>query len=97
MGQASTRIAAGAVIAPGVLVGVLLIVGFGPGGVIAGSLAASLHSGIGTVAAGSAFAICQSIAAGGAAALPALLAAGAGGAAIAALAGTGRKQPPQPQ
>nr|GAT54527.1 predicted protein [Mycena chlorophos] len=55
------------VAAPLVLVGVIQAIGFGSGGVVAGSIAATLHSAIGNVAAGSLFAICQSIGAGGAA------------------------------
>jgi len=51
-----------------VTVPLLGVVGFGPGGVIAGSLAAAIQSSIGSVAAGSLFAFLTSAAAGGAAA-----------------------------
>ena len=59
----------------GVAVGaaVLPLIGFGAGGVAAGSIAAGIHSGIGNVVAGSLFAITQSFAAtGGAAVLAAI-------------------------
>lgn len=45
--------------------GVYLILGFGVAGVAAGSIAATIHSSIGNVAAGSAFAIMQSLGAKG--------------------------------
>ncbi|KAH9893777.1 hypothetical protein F4778DRAFT_748456 [Xylariomycetidae sp. FL2044] len=51
------------VAAPAAVVG---LAGFGSGGVVGGSLAAAIQGGIGNVAAGSAFAICQSAGAGGA-------------------------------
>ncbi|KAB5517294.1 hypothetical protein GE09DRAFT_568390 [Coniochaeta sp. 2T2.1] len=52
---------------PGIFSGpALWLLGFGPGGVVAGSWAASIHSTIGIVAAGSKFAIMQSAGAGGA-------------------------------
>ncbi|KAF7300360.1 hypothetical protein HMN09_00919300 [Mycena chlorophos] len=68
------------VAAPLVLVGVIHAIGFGSSGVVAASIAAGLQSAIGNVAAGSLFAICQSIGAGGAAlAVAAPVAAAAGG------------------
>ncbi|VDC06638.1 unnamed protein product [Peniophora sp. CBMAI 1063] len=59
---------AGAAIAPPAAVGILGGLGFGGGGVVAGSWAAAIQSGIGSVAAGSPFAVAQSVGAG--AALP---------------------------
>ncbi|WWD06669.1 hypothetical protein V865_004763 [Kwoniella europaea PYCC6329] len=51
---------------PGLVVGPALnMVGFGAGGVQAGSVAAATHSAIGNVASGSLFSICQSAAMGG--------------------------------
>lgn len=44
------------VAAPAAIVGGLALVGFGAGGVVAGSIAAAIQSSIGSVAAGSAFA-----------------------------------------
>ncbi|KAJ3317284.1 hypothetical protein HDV06_001804 [Boothiomyces sp. JEL0866] len=49
------------VAAPFVLIGVLAAVGFGASGPVAGSIAAGIQSYIGSVAAGSTFAACQSI------------------------------------
>jgi hypothetical protein len=43
-----------------------IAIGFGPAGIAGGSIAASIHSGIGAVAAGSPFAIAQSLGASGA-------------------------------
>jgi hypothetical protein len=58
----------GMVVAPGLLTTPLLgALGFGPGGVLGGSLAAGAQAGIGNVAAGSTFAFLQSAGAGGAA------------------------------
>lgn len=54
-----------AFVAPLAVVGILNGVGFGSGGVAAGSYAAGLQSGIGVVKAGSLFAQCQSIGAAG--------------------------------
>ncbi|KAK4196604.1 hypothetical protein QBC40DRAFT_268366 [Triangularia verruculosa] len=55
------------VVAPGIVTSpVLRLIGFGERGVTAGSIAAFIHSCIGNVAAGSAFAIFQSAGAGGA-------------------------------
>ncbi|KAH9225548.1 hypothetical protein K456DRAFT_43755 [Colletotrichum gloeosporioides 23] len=54
------------VAAPGVVAApALLATGFGGNGVLAGSMAAGIHSAIGNVAASSVFAICQSAGAGG--------------------------------
>jgi hypothetical protein len=58
----------GAALAPVLVPLVLSSVGFGAGGVAAGSLAAGMHAAIGNVAAGSLFALAQSVGAG--AALP---------------------------
>ncbi|KIO18485.1 hypothetical protein M407DRAFT_225539 [Tulasnella calospora MUT 4182] len=49
----------------GIMFIVYLILGFGTGGVVGGTIAAGIHSGIGNVAAGSPFAIMQSLAAKG--------------------------------
>ena len=50
----------------GISGGLLLpVIGFGSGGVTAGTIAAAWHSGIGTVASGSAFALMQSLGATG--------------------------------
>ncbi|KAI0915498.1 hypothetical protein AcV5_003701 [Taiwanofungus camphoratus] len=57
---------AGAALAPVVAPIALGAVGFGASGVVGGSLAALIQGGIGNVAAGSLFAICQSVGAGGA-------------------------------
>jgi len=76
---------AGTVTAPAVAAGVVGLIGFGPGGVVAGSLAAAIHSCIGNVAAGSLFATAQAIGAG--AALPFL---GFAGAAVAGAVIAGR-------
>ncbi|KAI0959077.1 hypothetical protein AcW1_004011 [Taiwanofungus camphoratus] len=57
--------AVGAFLAPIVATTALGFVGFSAAGPVAGSLAAILHSHIGNVAAGSLFALCQSIAMGG--------------------------------
>ena len=52
----------GAVVAVNaVSAGIISTVGFGTGGVIAGSTAAGIQAGIGSVAAGSAFAVFQSL------------------------------------
>ena len=58
------KISIGIGIAGGVVAGAALIpiaLGFGTAGVVAGSAAAAIQSGIGNVAAGSLFAICQSL------------------------------------
>jgi len=75
--------AVGVLLAPVVAVGIVGAFGFSTAGVVAGSLAATIHAGIGDVAAGSLFALAQSIGAGGA--LPAIFSAIAG--AIGALLG----------
>ncbi|OAR01202.1 hypothetical protein LLEC1_05681 [Akanthomyces lecanii] len=66
---------------------ILAAVGFTPGGVLARSAAAAAQSGIGNVAAGSAFAVCQSAAAGGYGALVVNGAVQAAGVGIAAISG----------
>ncbi|KAF7310333.1 hypothetical protein MIND_00407400 [Mycena indigotica] len=82
-------IVAAPILVPVALVSTLNVIGFGAGGVVAGSLAAAIQSVFygGAVTSGSAFAIAQSIGAGGAAfsgAMPMLTAAGAAiGAAVA--------------
>ncbi|KAJ7846681.1 hypothetical protein B0H14DRAFT_926557 [Mycena olivaceomarginata] len=59
-------VAGGIVILPALLVGTLNLLGFGAGGVAAGSIAAGIQSGFGGyIATGSAFALAQSAAAGG--------------------------------
>ncbi|KAI5779090.1 hypothetical protein EDC01DRAFT_776641 [Geopyxis carbonaria] len=69
-------------VAPAVLITPILApLGFTSGGVVAGSAAAGIQSGIGSVAAGSTFAFCQSAAAGGYAA--SAIAAGSAGVALA--------------
>jgi hypothetical protein len=60
----------------------LPVIGFGAGGVIAGSAAAGWQAGIGAVQAGSLFAFLTSAGAGGAAATGAIMATGAVGASI---------------
>ncbi|KAK0470046.1 uncharacterized protein EV420DRAFT_86284 [Desarmillaria tabescens] len=57
---------AGVALAPVILPPALGVVGFGAAGPVAGTLAAAIQSGIGNVAAGSAFAVAQSIGMGGA-------------------------------
>jgi len=61
------------VLAPVVTGGVLGAVGFGAGGVVAGSAAAGIQAGMGNIAGGSLFALAQSIGAG--ASLPPVLSA----------------------
>ncbi|THH17918.1 hypothetical protein EW146_g2980 [Bondarzewia mesenterica] len=56
---------AGAAAAPAAASGIVGLLGFGSQGVVAGSWAAAVQAGIGNVAAGSPFAIAQSIGAGG--------------------------------
>ncbi|KAK7059873.1 hypothetical protein R3P38DRAFT_2759240 [Favolaschia claudopus] len=81
-----------AVIVPALLVAVLNLIGFGAGGVAAGSLAAIIHASIGNVAAGSAFAWAQAAAAGGIAVAPvALQLLGAGAVAVGAWLGFRRR------
>ncbi|KAH8801371.1 hypothetical protein F5884DRAFT_862071 [Xylogone sp. PMI_703] len=76
------------IIAPGILwVPALGVVGFGPGGIGAGTWAAGIQSGIGNVAAGSVFATMQSAGAGGAGAAVLNTAVQAGG--LLTTAGTG--------
>ncbi|KAH6634911.1 hypothetical protein B0J18DRAFT_406506 [Chaetomium sp. MPI-SDFR-AT-0129] len=74
----------------GVALPVLNVVGFGSGGVAAGSIAASIQSGIGSVVGGSAFAVCQSAAAGGAGAAAVNGVVAGAGAAVSAAAVGGR-------
>ncbi|OCF72638.1 hypothetical protein I204_07021 [Kwoniella mangroviensis CBS 8886] len=65
--SAAAVVTIGVVACPGLVVGPALnVVGFGSGGVQAGSVAAATHSAIGNVASGSLFSICQSAAMGGA-------------------------------
>ncbi|KAG9192741.1 hypothetical protein G6011_11475 [Alternaria panax] len=52
-------------VATGCMAIVLLIAGFGPGGIIAGSTAAAIQAGIGNIVAGSIFATCTSAMMGG--------------------------------
>ncbi|KAK0480317.1 adaptin N terminal region-domain-containing protein [Armillaria novae-zelandiae] len=59
-------VVAGVVLTPVIVPAALGIVGFGAAGPVAGTLAAVIQSGIGNVAAGSAFAVAQSIGMGGA-------------------------------
>jgi galactitol-specific phosphotransferase system IIC component len=59
---------ASAALAPVLMPLILSGLGFGAGGVVSGSVAASIHAAIGNVAAGSLFAMCQAVGAG--AALP---------------------------
>ncbi|KDQ60058.1 hypothetical protein JAAARDRAFT_205101 [Jaapia argillacea MUCL 33604] len=82
--------AAGICLAPIIAPAALGIVGFGAAGPVAGTLAAVWQASIGNVAAGSAFALCQSVAAGGA--LPML--GFAAGAAAGAAAGVGTAETP---
>lgn len=80
---------AGAVLAPVVAPAALGVIGFGAAGPVAGSIAALIQSSIGNVAAGSLFAMAQSVAMGGA--LPLLgyaTGAAAGGAVVAVVAET---------
>ncbi|TFL00188.1 hypothetical protein BDV98DRAFT_121805 [Pterulicium gracile] len=56
----------GAVITPPLAPLVVGLVGFGPGGVVAGSTAAAIQAGIGNVVAGGAFAGAQAVGAGAA-------------------------------
>ncbi|KAI0951709.1 hypothetical protein AcV7_007729 [Taiwanofungus camphoratus] len=79
---------AGAALAPVVAPIALGAVGFGASGVVGGSLAALIQGGIGNVAAGSLFAICQSIGAGGA--LPVLGYVAGAGLGVAATAAAGQ-------
>lgn len=88
----------GTVAAPAVMVGpVLGWVGFGSGGVVGGSIAASMQAGMGNVVGGSLFALAQSAGAGGAAGLAAVQAVGgvvgmigAVGVAVGLVAGRGK-------
>ncbi|KAJ3273809.1 hypothetical protein HDV01_003936 [Terramyces sp. JEL0728] len=67
------------VLAPFAIVGALGAAGFGAGGVVAGSVAAGVQSSIGSVAAGSLFATCQSIGAAGLSAVGITASAAVGG------------------
>ncbi|KAL2266879.1 hypothetical protein VTJ83DRAFT_4156 [Remersonia thermophila] len=79
-----------AVAAPAIITAPLLaIAGFGPGGPVAGGLAAAVQSSIGNVAAGSLFATLQSAAMGGYGAAQVAAAVQGAGACIGALAGIG--------
>ncbi|OCF54491.1 hypothetical protein L486_08040 [Kwoniella mangroviensis CBS 10435] len=65
--SAAAVVTIGVVACPGLVVGPALnVVGFGSGGVQAGSVAAATQSAIGNVASGGLFSICQSAAMGGA-------------------------------
>ncbi|KAH9949143.1 hypothetical protein B0H21DRAFT_820333 [Amylocystis lapponica] len=57
---------AGAALAAALTPAILGLLGFGPAGPVAASIAAGIQSGIGSVSVGSLFALCQSIAMGGA-------------------------------
>ncbi|KAI0039764.1 hypothetical protein FA95DRAFT_1612312 [Auriscalpium vulgare] len=59
-------LAVGAIVTPIVAPAVVSVFGFGAAGPVAGSLAAGIQSGLGSVAVGSSFAIVQSIGMGGA-------------------------------
>lgn len=68
LGGTWTKVLIGGVLGAGVLVAIptiLALIGFGPGGVVAGSLAAAWMAKIGAVTAGSLYAFLQSLAMGG--------------------------------
>ncbi|EIM91683.1 uncharacterized protein STEHIDRAFT_165890 [Stereum hirsutum FP-91666 SS1] len=71
-----------AAVAPAAAPGVVGLVGFGGNGVVAGSWAAGVQSGIGSVAAGSPFAVAQSVGAGGALPVVGIVIAAAAGAVV---------------
>ncbi|KAG6816151.1 hypothetical protein H0H93_008482, partial [Arthromyces matolae] len=70
--------AIGSILTPLLAAPILGLVGFGAAGPVAGTMAAAIQSGMGSIAAGSPFALAQSIAMGGAAVPLAGVAAGGG-------------------